>query len=332
GVSTYVELSGFGPSAVAGGIGFQGGVWENSTVRVHSSGKVSVYSGTSPHGQGHDTTFSQIVSEKLGVPIEDIEFVFSDTKAISMGWGTYGSRSLAVGGTAVAEATDRVVEKAKKIAAHELEVSMDDIEFENGIFSVKGVPGQERTFQEIARSANWAWNLPEGVEPSLEKQAFYDPSNFVYPFGTHIVVVEIDKGTGEIDIQRYLAVDDVGRVINPLLADGQVHGGIAQGVGQALWEGISYSETGQLQSGSFMDYTMPKARFFPNIENTYTETLSPVNQLGSKGIGEAGVTAAIPAVMNAVVDALEPYGVSDMEMPVTPEKVWRVIQKGEENN
>lgn len=330
GISTYVELCGFGPSAVAGAIGFQGGVWENSTVRVHPSGKVNVYTGTSPHGQGHGTTFSQIVSDKLGVPMEDIDFVFNDTRAISMGWGTYGSRSLAVGGAAVAIATDRLVDKAKKIAAHELEVSVEDIDLTDGIFQVKGVPGQQRTFKEIAKSANFAWNLPEDIEPSLETQAFFDPSNFVYPFGTHIVVVEVDKETGEIDLQRYLAVDDVGRVINPLLSEGQVHGGIAQGVGQALWEGITYNESGQLLSGSFMDYAMPKARFFPHIETAFTETLSPVNPNGSKGIGETGTTASIPAVMNAVVDALEPYGVTDLEMPLTPEKVWQAIQNGGE--
>lgn len=330
GFSTYVELCGFGPSAVAGSIGFQGGVWENATVRVHPSGKVTVFCGTSPHGQGHDTTFSQVVSEKLGIPIEDIEFVFSDTQAVSMGWGTYGSRSVAVGGGAVAIATDRIIEKAKKIAAHELETSVEDIEFENGVFKVKGVPGMERTFAEIARSANYAWNLPEGVEPSLEAQAFFDPENFVYPFGTHIAVVEIDKETGVVELKRYIAVDDVGRVINPLTADGQVHGGIAQGVGQAMWEEIVYGDDGQLLSGSFMDYTMPKARFFPEIENTFTETPTPVNELGSKGVGETGTTASIAAVMNAVVDALKPYGVTDVDMPVTPEKVWKIIQSGGE--
>lgn len=331
GFSTYIELSGFGPSAVAGAIGFQGGIWENATVRVHPSGKVTVFSGVSPHGQGHDTTFSQIVSEKLGIPMEDIEFVFNDTKAVSMGWGTYGSRSLAVGGEAVVQATDRVIEKAKKIAAHELEVSVDDIEFENGIFSVKGVPEQKRTFQEIAKSANFAWSLPEGIEPSLEMQAFFDPSNFVYPFGTHVAVVEVDEGTGEVKILRYIAVDDVGTVINPLIATGQIHGGLVQGVGQAMWEGISYSPDGQLQSGSFMDYAMPKARFFPELETTFTETPSPVNTLGTKGAGEAGTTGSIPAIVNAVVDALQPYGVKNIEMPLTPERVWSAMQKGAEN-
>lgn len=328
GFSTYVELCGFGPSAVAGAIGFQGGVWENSTVRVHPGGTVTVFTGTSPHGQGTATTFCQIVAEKLGVPISDVELVSGDTQSVSMGWGTYGSRATAVGGAAVSLATDRVIEKARKIAAHELETTVDQIEFIAGQFTVKGDLSRSRTIQQIARSANYAWNLPEGVEPALEGQSFFDPSNFVYPFGTHICVVEVDEGTGEVEIKRYIAVDDVGRVINPLLAEGQVHGGIAQGVGQALWEGAVYTEQGQLQSGTFMDYTMPKARFFPPIESAFTETLSPVNPLGAKGIGETGTTAAPPAVVNAVMDALKPFGVASLDMPLTPEKVWRAIRSG----
>lgn len=329
GFSTYVELCGFGPSKVAGAIGFQGGVWENATVRVHPTGKVTVFCGTSPHGQGHDTTFSQVVADKLGIPMEDIDFVFSDTKSVSMGWGTYGSRSTAVGGAAVSIAADRVIEKAKKIAAHELEVSAEDLTFENGVFSVKGVPGLERSFKEIAKSANYAWNLPEGVEPSLEGQSFFDPENFVYPFGTHVAVVEVDKDTGAIELKRYIAVDDVGRVINPLTAEGQVHGGIAQGVGQALWEGMVYDKDGQLLSGTFMDYAMPKARFFPEIETAFTETPSPVNPLGAKGVGETGTTASTPAIMNAVIDALESYGIKDIEMPLTPQKVWQAMKESE---
>ncbi|MFM1650552.1 xanthine dehydrogenase family protein molybdopterin-binding subunit [Brevibacillus sp. B_LB10_24] len=328
GVSTYVELCGFGPSKVAGAIGFQGGVWENSTVRVHPSGKVNVYTGTSPHGQGTETSFSQVVAEKLGIPMEDVEIIHGDTQSISMGWGTYGSRTTAVGGAAVAIATDRVIEKAKKIAAHELEVAEEDLEFSAGVFQVAGVPGQARTFQEMAKSANFAWNLPEGMEPSLEAQSFFDPSNFVYPFGAHICVVEVDGNTGQVELKRYVAVDDVGRVINPMLAEGQVHGGIAQGVGQALWEGAVYGENGQLLSGTFMDYTMPKARFFPTIETAFTETPSPVNPLGAKGIGETGTTAAPPAVANAVMDALRPFGVKDLDMPLTPEKVWKAMRNG----
>ncbi|MGG1659925.1 xanthine dehydrogenase family protein molybdopterin-binding subunit [Brevibacillus sp. NRS-1366] len=326
GISTYVELCGFGPSKVAGAIGFQGGVWENSTVRVHPSGKVAVFTGTSPHGQGTATTFAQVVGEKLGISIDDIELISGDTRSVSMGWGTYGSRNTAVGGAAVAIAADRVIEKAKKIAAHELEVSGEDLEFSDGVFHVKGVPGQTRAFKDIAKSANFAWNLPDGVEPSLEGQSFFDPPNFVYPFGAHICVVEVDAQTGEIELKRYVAVDDIGRVINPLLAEGQVHGGVAQGIGQALWEGAVYSDNGQLLSGTFMDYTMPKARFFPTIESHFVETPSPVNPLGAKGVGETGTTGAPPAVVNAVMDALSPFGIKDLDMPLTPEKVWRAMQ------
>lgn len=331
GFSTYVELCGLGPSKVAGAIGFQGGLWENATVRVHPSGTVSVYTGTSPHGQGTETAFAQVVAEKMGIPIEDIEIIHGDTQSISMGWGTYGSRGTPVGGAAVAIATDRVMEKAKKIAAHELEVAEEDLEFLDGIFQVKGVPRQQRSFQEIAKSANMAWNLPDGMEPALEAQSFFDPTNFVYPFGTHICIVEVDRETGEVKLKRYIAVDDVGRVINPMLAEGQVHGGIAQGVGQALWEGAVYGENGQLLSGTFMDYTMPKARFFPMLETAFTETPSPVNPLGAKGVGETGATAAPPAVVNAVMDALKPFRVKDLDMPLTPEKVWRVIQNRRED-
>lgn len=328
GLSTYVELCGLGPSKVAGAIGLQFGQWENATVRVHPSGKVIVLTGASPHGQGEDTTFAQVVADKLGVPLEDIEVLHGDTQMIPMGWGTYGSRTTPVGGAAVAIAAERVTEKAKKIAAHELEVSIEDLEFSDGVFQVKGVPGHQRTFQEIARSANMAWNLPEGMEPALEAQSFFDPSNFVYPFGAHICVVEVDSNTGQIELKRYIAVDDVGRVINPMIAEGQVHGGLAQGIGQALWEGAVYGENGQLVSGTFMDYTMPKADFFPVLETAFTETPSPVNPLGAKGVGETGTTASPPAVVNAVLDALRPFGITHLDMPLTPEKVWKAMQKG----
>ncbi|GED17372.1 xanthine dehydrogenase family protein molybdopterin-binding subunit [Aneurinibacillus migulanus] len=328
GLSTYVELCGLGPSKVAGAIGLQFGQWENATVRVHPSGKVIVLTGASPHGQGEDTTFAQVVADKLGVPLEDIEVLHGDTQMIPMGWGTYGSRTTPVGGAAVAIAAERVTEKAKKIAAHELEVSIEDLEFSDGVFQVKGVPGHQRTFQEIARSANMAWNLPEGMEPALEAQSFFDPSNFVYPFGAHICVVEVDSNTGQIELKRYIAVDDVGRVINPMIAEGQVHGGLAQGIGQALWEGAVYGENGQLVSGTFMDYTMPKADFFPVLETVFTETPSPVNPLGAKGVGETGTTASPPAVVNAVLDALRPFGITHLDMPLTPEKVWKAMQKG----
>lgn len=327
GMSTYVELCGFGPSKVAGALGFQGGLWENATVRVDPSGKVTVFTGASPHGQGEETTFAQVVGEKLGVSVEDIEVHYGDTRTVTLGWGTYGSRTTPVAGAAVAMAADKVVEKAKKIAAHELEVAVEDVEFSTGVFQVKGVPGYQRTFREIAKSANMAWNIPDGMDPALEAQSFFNPSDFVYPFGAHICVVEVDGDTGEVNLKRYVAVDDVGRVINPTIVEGQVHGGIAQGVGQALWEGVVYSDNGQLLSGTFMDYTMPKARFFPHIETDFTETPSPVNPLGAKGVGETGTTASPPAVVNAVLDALKPFGVKHLDMPLTPEKLWQAMRK-----
>ncbi len=328
GFSTYVEICGLGPSKVAGAVGFQGGLWESATIRVHPTGKVSVFTGTSPHGQGEETTFAQIVSQKFGIPQEDIEVIHSDTNRIPMGWGTYGSRTTPVGGAAIAIAADRVLNKAKKIAAHMLEASEEDIDFVDGSFQVKGVPDSVVSFADVTLQAYVAWDLPDGIEPALEEQAFYDPDNFVYPFGAHACIVEIDAETGEIEIKRYIAVDDPGPVINPMVAEGQVHGGIVQGVGQALWEGAVYNEQGQLLSGTFMDYTMPKARFFPNFEAAFTETPSPVNQLGVKGIGETGTIAATPAVVNAVIDALEPFGVKELDMPLTPEKIWSVLQNG----
>jgi carbon-monoxide dehydrogenase large subunit len=328
GCTTYVEICGLGPSQIAGAVGFQGGLWESATVRVHPTGKITAFTGTSPHGQGEETTFAQIIASKLGVPVEDIEIVHGDTGRIAMGWGTYGSRTTPVGGNAMAIATDRVIEKAKKIAAHMLEAAEDDIDFSNGTFQVKGVPSRKATFQEVALQAYLAWNLPAGVEPALEGSAFYDPVNFCYPFGTHICVVEVHPETGEIEILRYIAVDDCGRVINPMIAEGQVHGGIVQGIGQALWEGAVYDDQGQLLSGTFMDYAMPKARFFPNFETSFTETPAPHNPLGVKGIGETGTIAATPTVVNAVMDALAPFGVRDIPMPLTPERVWRAIRNG----
>ncbi|MBE3551944.1 MAG: molybdopterin-dependent oxidoreductase [Kyrpidia tusciae] len=325
GWSTYVEICGLGPSQVAGAVGFQGGLWESATVRVHPGGKVTVFTGASPHGQGEETTFAQIVADRFGIPVEDVEVVHGDTDRISMGWGTYGSRTTPVGGSAIAVAADRVLEKARKIAAHMLEVSEEDVEFADGTFQVKGVPSRQAKFQDVVLQAHLAWNLPPGVEPGLEAQAFYDPVNFCYPFGAHACVVEVDPETGKIEILRYVAVDDCGPVINPMIVEGQVHGGIVQGVGQALWEGAVYDEQGQLVTGSFMDYAMPKAKFFPAFETAHTVTPAPHNPLGVKGIGETGTIAATPAVVNAVVDALAPFGVTDLEMPLTPEKIWKVI-------
>ncbi|MCL6631858.1 MAG: molybdopterin-dependent oxidoreductase [Alicyclobacillus herbarius] len=328
GVTTYVEICGLGPSQVAGAVGFQGGLWDSSTVRVHPTGKVTVFTGASPHGQGEETTFAQIVSDRLGVPVEDVEVVHGDTARISMGWGTYGSRTTPVAGSALAVALDRVIDKARKIAAHLLEVDAEDVEWADGRFHAKGAPSRSVSFQDVALQAHLAWNLPQGVEPSLEAQAFYDPANFTYSFGTHICMVEVDPDTGDVRIDRYIAVDDCGRVINPMIAEGQVHGGIVQGIGQALWEGAVYDEQGQLVTGTFMDYAMPKARFFPNFETAFTETPAPHNPLGVKGIGETGTIAATPTVVNAVLDALTPFGVREIPMPLTSERVWRAIQEG----
>ncbi|MBX5466428.1 MAG: xanthine dehydrogenase family protein molybdopterin-binding subunit [Firmicutes bacterium] len=325
GFSTYVEMCGLGPSEVAGAVGFQGGLWEHATVRVHPSGKVQVFTGASPHGQGEETTFAQIVAEKLGVPFEDIEVVHGDTDRITMGWGTYGSRSLAVGGSALAVACQRLVEKGQRIAAHRLEAAVEDVVFEAGRYQVRGVPDRSLGFQEVALQAHLAWNLPPGVEPGMEASSAYNPSNFTFPFGTHVAVVEVDPATGAVELKRYVAVDDCGTPINPLIIAGQVHGGIVQGVGQALWEGAVYGEDGQLLTTSFLDYAMPKARFFPPIETEATVTPSPHNPLGVKGVGETGTIAATPAVVNAVIDALKPWNVRHLDMPLTPERVWRAI-------
>jgi carbon-monoxide dehydrogenase large subunit len=326
GFSSYVEICGLGPSKVAGAVGFQGGLWESAVVRMHPTGKVTVFTGASPHGQGEETTFAQIVAQELGISLDDIEVVHGDTDAIPMGWGTYGSRTTAVGGTSVYLAAQRVKEKAARLAAHHLEASVEDIVFEGGRFHVKGAPDRGMTIQEVTLQAYLAWNLPEGFEPSLEANAFYDPSNFVYPFGTHICLVEVDAETGQTKILRFIAVDDCGKVINPLIVDGQVHGGIAQGVAQALWEFAAYDEEGNLLTGSMADYAVPKAGWFPTIETDRTETPSPVNPLGVKGVGETGTIASTPAVVNAVMDALAPFGVHHIDMPLVPEKVWAAMR------
>lgn len=326
GFSTYIEACGLAPSAVVGSLGAQAGQWESAVVRVHATGKVTVFSGASGHGQGHETTFAQIAATELGVPYEDIEIVEGDTGAMPHGWGTYGSRSAAVGGSAIVTGARRVVEKAKKIAAHLLEAAEEDLEFENGSFSVKGSPDQSQSLADVALQAYLAHNLPKGLEPALEATAFYDPENFVYPFGTHVAFVEIDPDTGEVELQRYLAVDDVGNVINPLVVDGQVHGGLAQGIGQALFETAVYDEGANLVSGTMMDYAVPKAHYLPDFETDRTVTPCPHNPLGVKGVGEAGSIASPAAVVNAVVDALSHLGVEHIDMPVTPEKVWNAIR------
>lgn len=328
GLCTYVEICGLGPSQVAGAVGFGGGLWESAIVRFHPSGKVNVMVGVSPHGQGEETTFAQIVGEEFGIDVDDIEILHGDTDQTPMGWGTYGSRTTAVGSGALMGAIKKVKDKAKVIAAHLLEADVEDIEYADGKFFVKGTPDKAKTTQDIALMANVAWNLPEGVEPGLEASAFFDPPNFTYPFGTHIAVVEVAAGTGEITLQRYIAVDDCGRIINPMIVEGQIHGGLAQGIAQALWEGAVYDENGQLLTGSLLDYAIPKARFFPQFETSKTETPSDVNPLGVKGIGETGTIASTAAVYNAVLDALAPLGVTRLDMPLTPEKVLGAIAAG----
>jgi carbon-monoxide dehydrogenase large subunit len=329
GLSSYVEVCGLAPSKAAGAMGFQGGLWEPAIVRVLATGKVQVLTGTNPHGQGEETTFAQLVAEELGVPVEDVDVIHGDTSAIPMGWGTYGSRTTAVGGTAIFKATQKVVEKATRIAAHLLEAAPDDIRHDHGRYSVAGTPGRAVTIQDVALQANLAWNLPEGVSPGLEESHFHDPTNFTFPFGTHICSVEVDPDTGETKFLRYIAVDDVGKVINPMIVDGQVHGGVAQGIGQALYEHAIYDEAGNLLTGSMMDYTVPNATHIPVIETARTETPCPHNLTGVKGVGETGTIASSQAVVNAVCDALAPLGITHIDMPLTPERVWRAIRQAQ---
>ena len=329
GVTTYAEICGLGPSQVAGAVGFGGGLWESAIVRFHPTGKVHVYSGTSPHGQGEETTFAQIISDELGVDVDDVTIVHGDTSNSPMGWGTYGSRTTAVGAAAMVLAARKVKEKARLLAAHLLEAAEADVEYADGAFFVKGSSDQSKPIQEMATMANVAWNLPEGMEPGLEASAFYDPPNFVYPFGTHVAVVEVDKDNGHIVIKRYVAGDDCGPQINPMIVDGQVHGGVVQGVGQTLWEGAVYDDNGQLLTGSMTDYALPKAHMLPQIETVSTITPAPHNPLGVKGIGETGAIASTVTVYNAVIDALRPLGVNSIDMPLTPEKVWQAIRQGQ---
>jgi carbon-monoxide dehydrogenase large subunit len=326
GMSTYIEICGLAPSKILGAVGGGAGGWESAAVRVHPSGKVTVFTGSSSHGQGHETSFAQIVADDLGVAFDDVEVVHGDTHRVQMGIGTFGSRSMAVGGAAVKLATGKIVEKARKVAAHLLEVAESDLDFANGVFRVKGAPERSKTIQDVALMAFLAHNWPDGLEPGLEEQSFYDPSNFTWPFGAHIAIVEIDAETGKVQLTRYVAVDDCGNVINPLLADGQVHGGITQGAAQALFEGAIYDDQGQLLTGSMMDYTVPRASELPTYETAHTVTPSPVNPLGVKGIGEAGTIASSAAVINAVVDALAHLGVRHVDMPVRSERIWRIVQ------
>ncbi len=329
GVVSSIDICGFSPSKVTFSVGLQAGQWENAVVRVHPTGKVTVLTGTHGHGQGSDTTYAQIVSGVLGIPLEDIEVLHGDTDETPMGWGTYGSRGVPTGGSAVYMAAKKVFDKAKTIASHILGASADDLEFKDGEFYLKSDPSKKLSMQQIALEANIGANLPEGVEPGLEEEAFYDPTNFTFPFGIHCCVVEVDPDTGEVSFLRYVSVDDAGKIINPMLAEGQIHGGIVHGIGHAMYENIVYTEDGQLLTGSFNEYALPKAHLVPKIESYFTETPSPVNPLGAKGIGEEGAIAGQVAVANAIIDAIKPFGVRHLDGPYTPARIWAAI-KGKE--
>ncbi len=325
GLSCYIEACGIAPSQVVGSLGSQAGLWESATVRVHPTGKVTVLTGSHAQGQGHETTFSQIVADQLGIGVDDVEIVHGDTGRVPFGMGTYGSRSAAVGGSAILMSLAKIKDKGRRLAAHLLEAAPEDMEFAAGRFFVAGSPDRARSFAEVSLAAYLAHNMPAGMEPGLETTSFYDPANFTFPFGTHVAIVEVDIETGHVAINRYVAVDDVGRVVNPMIVDGQLHGGIAQGAAQALWEFAAYDEHGQLLTGSLMDYGVPKADQLPMFETDRTVTLSPVNPLGIKGVGEAGTIAATPAVANAVIDALTPFGVAHVDIPLTPAKIWQAV-------
>jgi carbon-monoxide dehydrogenase large subunit len=330
GFSTYVEACGIAPSALAGALGARAGLYEAASVRVHPTGSVTVFTGTHSHGQGHETTFAQLVADQFGIPLESVDVVHGDSSKIPFGMGTYGSRSLAVGGSAIVKAVDKIVAKGKKIAAHLLEASEGDIEFANGKFTVAGTD-RSKTFADIAITAYVPHNYPiESLEPGLEESAFYDPKNFTFPAGAHAVEVEVDPETGVVTLAGVAAADDVGKIINPLIVDGQMHGGLAQGIGQALFENALYDESGQLLSGSFMTYGMPRAADFPFFKVGNHTTMCTHNPIGAKGVGEVGAIGVPPAVINAILDALAPLGVTDLEMPATPEKVWRAIRSAEE--
>jgi len=332
GISTFTEMCGLAPSRVLGSLDYVAGGWENASVRVLATGKVEVVVGTSPHGQGHETAFSQIVADKLGVAFDDVEVIHGDTQSSVKGMDSYGSRSLVVGGIAIVQATDKVVAKARRVAAHLLEANEDDLDFEAGSFTVRGVPGgsagSSMSMGEIAFATFTAHNLPDGMEPSLDSDATFDPENFSFPHGTHLCAVEVDTETGASLIRSYVAVDDVGNVINPMIVEGQVHGGLAQGIAQALYEEAVYDAEGNLVTGGFVDYLVPAAPDLPEFTTDRTVTAATSNPLGVKGVGEAGTIAATPAVINAVVDALRPLGVTDIRMPATPERVWRAIREG----
>ncbi|MER6112548.1 xanthine dehydrogenase family protein molybdopterin-binding subunit [Streptomyces hirsutus] len=330
GISTYTEMCGLAPSRVLRDLRYGAGGWEAASIRMLPTGKVEVVTGTSPHGQGHVTSWSQIAADVLGVPFEDIEVVHGDTRAAPQGMDTYGSRSLVVGGSAVHRAAEKVVEKARKVAAHLLEANENDLDFTDGVFTVKGSPEARKTIQEIAFETFTSHDVPDGMEPTINAEHLVDPENFSYPHGTHLCAVEVDTETGRTRIRSYVCVDDVGRVINPVIVEGQVHGGLAQGIAQALYEEAVYDDEGNLVTGTMADYLVPVAGDLPEFVTERTETPATSNPLGVKGVGEAGTIASTPAVVGAVVDALRPLGVNDVTMPCTPERVWRAVHSAKE--
>jgi carbon-monoxide dehydrogenase large subunit len=328
GFSTFTEMCGLAPSRVLGSLSYGAGGWESASIRMLPTGKVEVVTGSSAHGQGHETAWSQLVADELGVPFEDIEVLHGDTAVSPRGLDTYGSRSLVVGGAAAVTAAQKVVAKARKVAAHLLEANEDDLQFENGSFAVRGTPGTALSIQEIALATFAAHNFPEGVEPSIDAEATFDPVNFSFPHGTHICAMEVDTETGMVKIRKYACVDDVGKIVNPLIVEGQVHGGLAQGIAQALYEEAVYDADGNLTTGTFVDYLVPSAADLPHFDTGNTVHEAPGNPIGAKGVGEAGCIASTPAVVNAALDAVRHLGVSDILMPLTPERVWRAIHQG----
>jgi len=327
GISTFTEMCGLAPSRVLGALNYGAGGWENAAIRLSGTGKVEVVTGASAHGQGHETAFSQIVADRLGVPFEDVEVLHGDTQISTKGYDTYGSRSLVVGGEALVLAADKVIEKARPIAAHLLEASADDLEFSGGRFTVKGTD-QGMGIAEIATAVFAAHNLPDGVEAQLDSEATFDPVSFSFPHGTHLCAMEVDTETGQVKMRKYVSVDDIGNIINPLIVGGQVHGGVLQGIAQALWEEAVFDDAGTLVSGSFVDYLLPTAADTISFDTAHTTSPSTTNSLGTKGVGEAGCIASTPAVVNAVVDAVRHFGVNDIMMPCTPERVWKAINHG----
>jgi len=327
GISTYVEMCGLAPSRVLASLNYGAGGWEAATVRLLPTGKVQVVTGATPHGQGHETSWSMLVADKFGIDPGDVEVLHSDTALSPVGMDTYGSRSLAVGGVAIELAAQKVLDKARLIAAHQMEANEDDLEFVDGAFRVRGTPAKSMPIQAIAFEAFTAHNLPDGMEPNLAESVTYDPPNFTFPFGTHVAVVQVDEETGQVELVDYAAVDDCGNQVNPMIVSGQLHGGIVQGVAQALWEEAVYDEDGQLRNATLMDYLVPSAAEVPSFKLDHTVTPSPTNPLGVKGIGEAGTIGATPAVMNAIVDALSHLGITDVAMPASPQRLWSMIQE-----